>query len=221
MGALIQKIYERKESKKMNLKEAFRYQRHLMQLMMGATNSVCSLDHALKITKTHLRKKHNPEAEDLVEEVEVEPFTPNDDVIAFMDAIIEERLRLGTAISEAKRNLSFDLDSAISTNKARREQVFAIKSMLRWQPTKGKERGTDYKFNAEGNQQPYYYDIEVSKEYAYDVESARTRLKELSTKADEVSAQIDLALVGTDIGFTPIFDVNSDFNDTVEAFINR
>ena len=69
----------------MNLKESFRYQKFLDNLMCSASISIQSIDHCLKTTKTHLRNKANSDADDLTEVVECESaFVPNDDVIAFM-----------------------------------------------------------------------------------------------------------------------------------------
>lgn len=61
----------------MNLKESFRYQNFLNTLMANAIDSIQCRDHCCRITKNHLRKNANSEAEDFVEEVQCEDFYPN------------------------------------------------------------------------------------------------------------------------------------------------
>ena len=51
----------------MNLKEAFRYQNFLGQIMSEAGNSLTKQEHCLTTTKRHLRNKANPEAQDMQE----------------------------------------------------------------------------------------------------------------------------------------------------------
>ena len=56
----------------MNLKESFRYQNFLDMMMRAASASIQQRDHCLKVTKTHLRNKANPDASDVTETVEGE-----------------------------------------------------------------------------------------------------------------------------------------------------
>ena len=53
----------------MNLKESFRYQNFLDMMMRAASASIQQRDHCLKVTKTHLRSKANPDASDVTETV--------------------------------------------------------------------------------------------------------------------------------------------------------
>ena len=78
-----------------------------------------------------------------------------------MTMLVEERSKLTNAIGKAKASIGFDLDAAIETNKFRQTVANRVKTMLRFTASKRTERGTDYKFNVEGNQTQYYYDIEV------------------------------------------------------------
>lgn len=145
----------------MNLKESFRYQNFLENMLAYAGNSLTDREHSLTITKNHLRKKANAEAEDMMETVDVGEFFKNDDVLKFMTMLVEERSKLTNAIGKAKASIGFDLDAAIETNKFRQTVANRVKTMLRFTASKRTERGTDYKFNVEGNQTQYYYDIEV------------------------------------------------------------
>lgn len=205
----------------MNLKESFRYQNFLDMMMRAASASIQQRDHCLKVTKTHLRSKANPDASDVTETVEGEVFFANDDVVAFMAWLVKEREKLTTAIGAAKASIGFDIDAAIETNKFRQTVNGSIKNMLRYTPTKRVEQGRDYKFNVEGNQTPYIYEIEVVSEEAYDKTGAKTLMREMISKADEVSAAIDAAMINTKVDYEPVFDVNETFDDVMTDFLSK
>lgn len=205
----------------MNLKESFRYQNFLDMMMRAASASIQQRDHCLKVTKTHLRSKANPDASDVTETVEGEVFFANDDVVAFMAWLVKEREKLTTAIGAAKTSIGFDIDAAIETNKFRQTVNGSIKNMLRYTPTKRVEQGRDYKFNVEGNQTPYIYEIEVVSEEAYDKTGAKTLMREMISKADEVSAAIDAAMINTKVDYEPVFDVNETFDDVMTDFLAK
>lgn len=206
----------------MNLKESFRYQNFLESMMRFASASIQQREHCLKVTKTHLRNKVNPDVCDVTESVETEEsFFCNDAVIAFMSWLVEEREKLTIAIGKAKASIDFDIDAAIETNKFRQIVNSSIKSMLRCAPTKRTEQGRDYKFNVEGNQMPYVYEIEVVSEEAYNKDGAKNVMRKTISKSDEVSAQIDSAMINTQVNYTPVFDVNETFEDVMNDFIEK
>lgn len=203
----------------MNLKESFRYQNILESMMSFAGDSVTNREHSLAVTKKHLRNKTNNEAEDMNEIVDFGEFYKNDDVLKFMLFLVNEREKLTTAIGKAKSSIGFDLDAAVETNKFRQTLVHRTKTMLRYTSSKKVERGTDYKFNAEGNQNQYFYDIEVESTEAFNRESAKRVMKEIATKADETSAKIDSAMINTQVDYTAPFNVNDSFEDVMETFL--
>lgn len=203
----------------MNLKEAFRYQNFLEGLFDSATSSIMDSAHCLKITKNHMKSKTNPDAEDIIEEVAVEDFFSNDDVITFMEYLIQERQKLTDAIEEAKKSVGWSIDSAIATNKFRQRFKDSIKYMLRLNPSKKTEQAMAYKFNNEGNQAPYYYDVEVIKEDNYDRDGAKKAMKRIIAEADRISTNIDSAMVNTTVNYSAVFDVNDTFDDAMRSFL--
>ena len=205
----------------MNLKESFRYQNFLEKLMNSASISIQSRSHSLKVTKTHFKHKANPDAHDMVEEVENDSFFENDKVILFMQWLVKERSKLSDAIALAKNSLDFNLDSAIETNKFRQKVSNSIRSMLQFSPSKTNETGRDYKFNVEGNQTSYYYDIEVVSEEAYNRDSAKNLMRSMISEADEVSAKVDAAMINTNVDYEVVFDVNDSFEDVMNDFIAK
>lgn len=205
----------------MNLKESFRYQNFLENMLAYAGNSLTDREHSLTITKNHLRKKANAEAEDMMETVDVGEFFKNDDVLKFMTMLVEERSKLTNAIGKAKASIGFDLDAAIETNKFRQTVANRVKTMLRFTASKRTERGTDYKFNVEGNQTQYYYDIEVKANEAFDRSVAKDTMRKLILEADKVSAEIDSAMINTMVEYDAPFNVNDSFEDVMTDFLAK
>ena len=205
----------------MNLKESFRYQKFLDGLMMNAGSYLQHPSFCLQTTKVHLRKAVNPEAEDVTEVVDDGEFVSADTVMAFMAHLIEEREKLSIAIGAAKASIGFDMDAAIETNKFRQSLNGSIRKMLRFVGTKKKTTEMGYKFDINGQQVPYRYDVEVTTTERYDKEAAKTMMREVIAKADEVSAAIDAALINTAVAYEPPYDVNESFDDVLEAFAQR
>lgn len=205
----------------MNLKESFRYLNFLDKMLESARMSVNDPSHCLKTTKTHLKKAANPEAENVVEVVEVDNFFETDMVIKFMTYLIQVKQTLTEAIGYAKKvRATFDIDAAIATNKYRQNVCSSLRYIQKYTPSKKTERNSDYKFNVDGNQVSYYYDVEVSKELAYDRNAAKRIMKDIIREADETSAKIDAAMISTMVDFEEPFDVNDTFEDVMAEFID-
>ncbi|WP_289026432.1 hypothetical protein [uncultured Flavonifractor sp.] len=200
----------------MNLKEAFRYQNFLAALLTNARTAMSVQDNLLEETRTHWRKKANPNGVDETETVEQTDLEDPNKCVDLAVRVIQERETLARAIDQAKTHLTGDvgdMDAAIEANKARQAVAQQIRSMLRAKAAKRVERGTAYAFNAEGNQMPYYYDIEVVTKERFDRAAMKTRMGQLLTEADKVSAQIDEAVVNTPVDYLPPWDVNASFED--------
>ena len=205
----------------MNLKESFRYQKFLDGLMRSAASNLQNPYHSLKTTKVHLRHAVNPEAEDTTEVVEDGEFVPNDTVLAFMAHLIDEREKLSIAISKAKQSVGFDTDAAIETNKFRQQLNAAVRQMLRHVGTKRKVKESDYKFDINGQQVPYRYDVEITTTENYDKDAAKALMRETIAKADEVSAAVDAAMINTVVEYEPPYDVNETFDDVLDIFVQN
>ena len=203
----------------MNLKESFRYQNYLDRLMTEASASLIARDHCIKVVKNHLKSKANPEATDKEEVVARGDFFSNDHVMALMLWLIDERKRLTEAINCAKGGLDFDLDAAIESNKFRQTASNAIKTMLRCTPTTRTASERDYKFNVEGNQMPYVYDVEIIESDDYNRTAAKRLLRDIVITADKNSADVDAAMVNTRVEYEPRFDVNDSFEDVMASFV--
>ena len=115
--------------------------------------------------------------------------------------------------------MQLDIDAAIETNKFRQQLNNAVKRMLGFNNSKRTERGQSWKFNNEGVQSAYYYDVEVETQEAFDRAGAKEIAREAISKADKVSAEIDAALINCEVPYEPRFDVNDSFEDVMTGFL--
>lgn len=202
----------------MNLKEAFRYQNFLSSLMISARAHIVMEDRCLKTTKRHLIRESNPDADDKEEIIACEDFVSNDTVLRFMKWIIDERYKLTRAIGLAKTKAGIYIDADIETNKIRQTACESIKRMLQYTATKKTEAGKAYKFNAEGNQSPYFYTIEVETTEAFNRDKAKELMYEIIAESDKKSSEIDSALINTVVDYEPVYSVNLSYDDIVRDF---
>ena len=201
----------------MNLKQAFRYQNFLLGLFDDANLYLAKPSALISTTRVHHKSEANPEATDVTEVVEEDGIFYNpDDVVSLMVILSNERLQLTDAIEKAKANLDVRINAEIEANKFRRSTADRIDKILRTKTTRRIERGNDYKFNVEGNQAPYFYNVEVFTEELFDRSKMKQTLFSLKDKADLSSAEIDLAMVNTEVEYTAPYDVNSSFDDVME-----
>ena len=203
----------------LTLKEAFRYQNFLDSLMRSATVSLTNPQHCLETVKTHLRTQVKSDATDEVVTEDVEEFVRNDDMLRFMVSLIREREALAAAIADAKAHIPFDMDAAIDGNKFRQRAASSIEGMLHNKARKLKGTEISYAFNAAGDQTAYRYPVEIEQREIYNRGAAKSVLRELVTKSDEVSAAIDAATVNSVVNYEPPYNVNDSFDDVVAAYL--
>lgn len=205
----------------MNLKESFRYQNYLDNLMTAACSSIGRREHGIKTIKNHRKSVVNSTDEDMIETVEVDEFIPNDTVIQFLQFLIDQKEMLGIAIGKAKKSLDMDIDAEIEANKFRQRARNAISYMLTNKPKKRNEYGTGYRFNVEGNQAGYTYTIEITEEELFDRKADKTVMRRLRADSDKMSETIDKLMVNTEVFYTPPYEVGESFEDVIEEFANK
>ena len=201
----------------MNLKEAYRYANHLSNLLDNAYSYLRTNRFVTTTTQTHLRKKANIDATDEVIEVpkpyDVD-FTAND-VIDFVVKLINEKEKLSQGINKAKATTEINIDSAISINKTKQGFISVLTTMAAIKPSNTIVQGSDYKFNSDGNQVKYVYNIEQSVSIDFDRNDVKGLIKKYNKMCDEVSAKLDEIEINTIVDFEPLFDLSDDFEDLV------
>lgn len=191
----------------MNLKEAFRYQKFLQDMLDSAVNSLIIKTHCIKQTKNHLRNIVDEKLSNYSEETTPEnEYFENDKVIGFALSIIEEREKICAAIKEAM---------------SRQHLIRGLQYMMNYKPGRRIETGYGQKFNVEGNQTEYKYDVEIVETDAYDRKEAKELLKKLASESDVVSNHIDRIKVNTIVNFTPSYNVNDTFDDAMNEYLAK
>lgn len=203
----------------MNLKEAFRYQNFLDELLGTAYSYLNNKNFVVSTVETHLKSQVNPDAKDEVIEVQkpydVE-FTPND-LIDFVVKVINEKEKISNIISDAKMRTEIDIDVAIALNKKKQGLARVLQSLSNIKSGEKVRNASDYKFNIDGNQVSYYYKINEVTQIDFNRNDVRGLYKKLLKETDEVSTKLDSILINTELDFNPSWDINDSFEECVVA----
>lgn len=205
----------------MNLKEAFRYQNKLDAYFQSITSYLNYPTNIMETKQNHLRSKSNPEAanETINTTKDRKIVYPVNKLIDFAVHIIAEKSTLSEEIEKSKKNCGLNIDSAISLNKKKQELSRVFSNMANIKPTERTVQGRANKFNVEGNQVSYTYDIEEVSTIDFDRNKVKSLSKKYSNEADEISTQIDKIMIDCIVDFVPTYDMNDTFEDALEQFV--
>ena len=207
----------------MNLKEAFRYQNKLQQLMEEARDILRDEQNITLTTLTHLRHKIMPEAEnETVEECPDTEYAEQIDCVAdFLLFLLEQRGVLSAAIRQAKSGMPVDFDSEVSLNADRQSagRLFQWMASIRSEERIVSGGGFGHRFNAEGNQVRYCCDLKKVRTIHFDRKKIRGMADAMYRKADEISAELDQCLVNTPVAYEPPFAVSATFGEVFDWYL--
>jgi tRNA U55 pseudouridine synthase TruB len=205
----------------MNLKEAFRYQNYLETLIRSTCGYIGVKTNVMKTTQEHQKNKANPEAKtELIDTTSERSIsTPVNDIIRFLMMVTDEKVKLGNAISKAKASCGTDIDNAIATNKTKQYVSAALSNIGGIRSTERVREGKGYKFNAEGNQTTYTYDIKEVSVIDFDRNEVKRIVRNLLKDTDDVSSRVDKLMVDVEVIYNPPYDVNDSFEDALDQFI--
>lgn len=201
------------------LKEAYRYQNYLQRLINEARNYLIKSDFTTTTMQTHYKNKANSDDNDeslIVDKPYEVEFSPNDIINFVMDAISEKE-KLSKAISKAKKNADIDLDVSGSMNKTKQEYISILTVLEKTKSKKNTKTGSGYKFNVNGDQVPYYYEIEEVITIDFDRNKVKDLIKKLRRETDEVSQDMDKALVTVEVDYAPRWDVDTPLEDAISV----
>jgi len=204
----------------MNLKEAFTYQNFYDRLISMAENYLINTNSTYTKTFTHLRHAVNPDAEDVVK-VEIQSEKLPYDVatfVAFALDVLEEKEKMFAAIRKAKESAELDLDAAIGMNKTRKNLQNVLSGLYQRREYDMLTTGRDYKFNVNGEQVPYTYEINEKLTVEYDKKAIKKIMKSLDAKCNEASRQVDRLNVNLVVDITPKYTLDMDLEDCLELF---
>lgn len=145
----------------------------------------------------------------------------NGTIIEFMKAVMEEKYALAVAIGKAKAACSIDIDAETSHNSLRRNMVSVLEHVCTIKPSECKTQGSDFKFNATGDQVRYFYDIKETTTIDFDRNSVKKLAKNLAKEADEASSVLDRCMIDVSVNFYPSFNVSDSVEDALEVFVTQ
>ena len=208
----------------MNLKEAFRFQNKLQNLMGDAKKILDDRRNITQTKNTYMRSKVVADAEDEItfddipEPEYAEKITA---VTEFLIYLLDEKERLSKAIMETKKSLPIDIDSEVSLNSYRQEMASLLRRMA---DTRSSENviyngGLGYRFNAEGNQISYKCPVKKVVTINFDRNKVKKMLADLDKKSDSVSVELDKCLINYEVSYEAPFDVNDSFANVFEKYL--
>ena len=201
----------------MNLKESYRYANYLDGLLSTAYTYLRNKGFVTTTIEEHLRKQSNPDVEN--ETIEVQrsfdvEFTPNN-VVDFVVKVIEEKEKLSESIAKAKGTTEINIDNAIAMNKKKQGFVSVLNGIADIKPTEKVVNGTGYKFNQEGNQVKYFYNVKQITSIDFDRKNIRNLIKKYAKETDDISTKLDLIEVTTNVEYDPLFNINDNFEECI------
>ena len=201
----------------MNLKESYRYANYLDGLLSIAYTYLRNKGFVTTTVEEHLRKQSNPDVEN--ETIEVQKpfdveFKPNQ-VIDFVVRVLNEKNKLSDAIAEAKSTTEINIDNAISMNKKKQAFVSVLNGIADIKPSETKTTAKGYKFDINGEQKPYVYDVNRKTSIDFDRTDVRNLIKKYLKETDEISTKLDLIEITTQVDFVPKWDINEKFEELV------
>lgn len=202
------------------LKKSFELQNYLGGLFEDALRILAYTDNITTTEQKHMRKKAYSDAEN---ETIIKPknneysFTVIE-LVDFAAAIQTEINRLTTAINIAKHSGENDFDGMIAINNSKRKLLSRLESMADIKPKTVTKTGQAYKFNGEGNQVAYTYDIEEVTTIDFDRNQIKAIVRRLRKELEEFSTAIDTMQLTTMVDFETIYEIGDKLEDAVDKF---
>lgn len=203
----------------MILKEAFRYQNYLDNLISTADSYLRGTNNVMRVVETHMRSKSQANAEDEVRDniSSRELSASPDTIINFVMKVLDEKVAVSRAINTAKIQHCPDMDMELGLNRARQQIQRVFSRMAALKNRTATTRGTDYCFNAEGNQVTYSYEIQMQTLVDFDKASLKEKVNSLSDTSTQISNAIDYWCSSVPVNHEPAFNINDTFEELVES----
>lgn len=214
---------------KMNLVEACRLAKNIENFKRSLSYMLMDNNYTVRIKENHLKSKAATDISDEVIDVEVKKDYDVEvvDIIAILEELMEKKAILSSAIEDAKHNITIEIngcklsyDSAVEYNKSLRDVV--ISSVHRLNATKDgltKTSARDYKFDNEGKQTPYIYQVETTTTLTFDKKDTKKKERSYRKLADEVSTKIDEAKMNASIELDLGIELNDTLEDIIDAYL--
>ena len=207
----------------MNLKEAFRFQNKLNEVIAGAQLFLENKDNVVNVTILHLRAKAKPGIPNETLQMDKsgnDVIASASTVVEFLLYMLEEKAKLCHAIRDTKKGMDVDLDGEIELNVKRQAIYRTLSQLVAIKSTKilDTNEGIGYCFNNEGNQTSFRYDVERTTTICFDRNKVKALEQKIIKEADLVSKEMDKHMICEQVEYTAPFDVNIPFAELVNSF---
>lgn len=201
------------------LKKSFELQNYYKNLFESALSILFDHNNVTVTTQTHMRKKAYAEAEDetIIKPKSVEhSFTPNE-LIKFAEYLQGEMEKLTAEINVAKKSSKNDFDGMIATNNQKRRLLSRMVSLAGIKSREHMVEGLGKKFNDEGNQVNYFYDVKEVTTIDFDRNMVRSIIGRLRKELDDASTELDKMQLEVVVFYIPVFEIG----DTLEEAVDK
>jgi len=214
-----------------SLKESFRVLSCIDKTISSLTSYLSNKNNSISILEKHFKEKSNPEAKD--EEIDTTTIreyadASTIDIISLMQSLIAEKTKLEISVEIAKRNIvietkynnNLSLDSAISNAKQSRNLAGVLNSLLNIKTDEQKTQKNGFKFNLEGNETTYRYDVIVIKEINFDKNIVSNNYKQLLENADKLSVAIEKNMMEEIVEYEFPYSIHDSTSDIVGKYLS-
>jgi len=213
-----------------SLKESFRTLVYIDKTISSLTSYLSNKNNSISVIESHLKEKSNPEAQN--EELDTTTIREYSDastvdIINLVGKLIAEKTKLEISVEIAKRNIlietkdnnNLSLDSAISNAKQSRNLAGVLNSLINIKTDEKKTIGTGFKFNQEGNETSYRYDVVVTKTINFDRNIVNDNYKSLLEKADKLSISIEKSMMEEIVEYEFPYSIHDSTADVVSKYL--
>jgi len=213
-----------------SLKESFRTLVYIDKTISSLTSYLSNKNNSISVIEQHLKEKSNPEAQN--EELDTTtireyPDASTVDIINLVQNLIAEKTKLEISVELAKRDIviqtkdnnNLSLDSAISNAKQSRNLANVLNNLINIKTDEKKTVGTGFKFNQEGNETSYRYDVVVTKTINFDRNIVSDNYKQLLEKADKLSISIEKSMMEEIVGYEFPYSIHDSTADIVNKYL--
>ena len=193
---------------------------------------LASKEYVTSVTEVHEKKVANKDVDNEVIKVEVEKHfdCKPEDLIFLIKDLISQKADLSRQIDLEKRynvihwevnGENMSIDAAIEYNQKTRDLLSVLKMLSDLKSNETKKSGRDFKFNINGEQVPYHYNINVKSEIDFNRNIVRDLYKKYLEEADKISNLIEKRLISTEVEFETKYNFNDSISEVIEKYLGN
>ena len=216
----------------LSIKECCRYINFLRSMTIQIEGLFNCDEYIYNIKEVHHRSQAcvNGKDEEILKDQEKEFNIELHNALFLIKDLLDEQTKVSLTIENAKRKLvlpwienesNLTLDTALELNKSIHSLTNNLNFIKDYKSKEVKTIGTDYTFNQEGNQVPYKYSLERIYTINFDRKVILDQYKKLLSKADEISSQIDEAMMKKVVDIEFKYSIHDSLEDIINNFLAK